>query len=417
MLAALAPGQQATGPHLVLARMPGNPSSRLYDVNAGNGAVAARPRFLGDDFMPLAIAIDPFDRHALIAVDLGNGQSRILRLPPWPGAAPWILADVNGRIVQLRVAWDWLAVAVDDPAGGLLRLPRRGGTPTLVHAQANVTAMSGHGPNSHDVLLAWSGRATFGADSGLAIVDVDTAQVSYGPFAWTNPSGVEITAIADLPLPQARQLLALGDGTLQQFTGGPTPVALATTPPLPAGGCLALESVNGPALTAVAIGGASLPSIYEVDLLSGAISGHSRAIPGEPVDFAFGQPEPGRAIPYSRPCGAPALDLSVSGALQPGGTIVLGLDHAAGPGLALLVAGFDDFAGALPVALPGGCGLQVLPQATLLLPTDPLGHSQHTIAIPLRTELLGAILFAQWLQIDASASIALSAAWSLQVGL
>src|SRR5262245_16160567 len=80
-LLAAAPAQVAPATTVVLTDTGFGPQSQLVAVT-GTGAMAPFGRFPSDALPPLAVALDPIDRELLVAVDLGGGTSRLLRLRP-----------------------------------------------------------------------------------------------------------------------------------------------------------------------------------------------------------------------------------------------------------------------------------------------------------------------------------------------
>src|SRR5262249_34393969 len=117
---ACAAGQAPSRAHQVLVRMPGtDPASRIVAVDSQSGTAALRDRFDGDTMTPLAIALDPYDGDTLVAVDTGGGSSRILRIAGDPSGGSQLLAEVPGKVVDLVVQGDSLAIAVDDLEGGV----------------------------------------------------------------------------------------------------------------------------------------------------------------------------------------------------------------------------------------------------------------------------------------------------------
>src|SRR5207247_2112012 len=101
--ATLTLAQQPTGPHLVATRLIGNnPATLIVAVDPVTGFVSNRDRFIGDVLPPLAIALDPYDGHVLLAVDQGNGSSLLLRIVDGGAtSASTVMAEIPGRVSQI----------------------------------------------------------------------------------------------------------------------------------------------------------------------------------------------------------------------------------------------------------------------------------------------------------------------------
>jgi hypothetical protein len=297
-------------------------------------------------------------------------------------------------------------------------MPRRGGPASIVVAQANVTALQGFGPYGNIVMLAWTGRpGTAAVDSGVAFVDPTTGATLFGPLTFSNPTGLEVTGAFDLPTGVPRQLLSFADGTFALFAGliGP-PQPVVTSPVIPPGGAVAMRQIGGNGQAPMMLGGASYPHLYDVDPWLGFVTPRSVALPGSPVDFASGLEQGPQGLQFGQRCGATALFGSWSGIPQPGNTFTITVlgppnDHA------VLVIGLTDFAfGAFPFALPGGCPLEVSPDAVVLHLLGTSGNSGQSIAVPPGPAFLGVRLFNQWLHLDA-AGISVSEGAVLRIGV
>ena len=110
------------------------------------------------------------------------------------------------------------------------------------------------------------------------------------------------------------------------------------------------------------------------------------------------------------PCRTASRQIAASGSVsalsngawqQPGSLLLTVLgppnDHA------VLVVGLTDFGfGAFPFPLPGGCHLDVSPDAIVLRLLGSAGASGQTIVIPPGPAFLGVRLFNQWLHLDAT---------------
>lgn len=420
LVLACAGAAQTTFPHVVLTELPGGaPRAQLVAVDPATGAPTALGGFASDALLPLAVAFDPYDRDLLVALATGAGQSAIVRLDAVGSAfAEFPIATVPGPVVDLTVLGGDLLIAVDAPGGGLYRVPRRGGAPALALAWPNLTALQAYGPAGSVVMLAWTGRpGTAQPLSGTGLYDVAAGAFVFGPDAFPNPTGRATTGVVDLPTAIPRQVLAFDDGTFALFAGliGPGLMPIATTPPVPPGGAVAMHSAGAFSFIPMGLGGAAHPFLYELDPFTGAVVPRSAALPGVPVDFAPGLDRAAISHGYGAACGPVALAHSWSGLPQLGTTLV---DAVQGPpnALVLLAGGLDDFAfGLLPAPLPGGCPLEVLPDVVLAFVTSPAGFASQVISIPATPSLVGTTAFLQWVHYD-PAGLSTSAAAAHRVG-
>ena len=420
LLAATATAQIPTYPHLVLTRLAGsNPAAQILEVEPTTGAAQPLGRFPSDVMLPLAVTIDPFDGSPIVALVSAGTQSRIVRLER-SGAAflEFHITDVPGAVTGMAVQQNDLLVSVDGSNGGLYRMGRRGGAPTVVLAQSNTTAMHGYGPYGTIALIAWTGRpGTAAIDSGVALVDTTTGAMLLGPHTFANPTGLELTSAFDLPTGVPRQLLSFADGTFALFAGliGPRQ-PVVTSPVIPAGGAVAMHQIGAYGFSPLAVGGAPYPYLYDVDPWLGFVTVRSVALPGAPVDFVSGLDRGAQGLQFSERCGTISLFGGWSGLQQPGNSFALTVQ---GPvnGYAVLAIGLTDFAfGAFPFALPGGCLLEVSPDAVVFHLLGASGAASQSIAVPAGPAFLGVQLFNQWLHLDV-AGISVSAAAAHRIGL
>jgi hypothetical protein len=394
--AAFAPAQGPTHPHLIATYLSaGNPSTALLEVDVAAGMVVTLPRFALDALPPLAVARDRFDGHPVVALDLG-GTTRLVRLEPAGGSfVEHVLADLPGRVVGLSVDGEEIVVGIADL--GVHAVPRRGGAARLVRAVPNLADVYPHGATA--VLVAWTGRVgTATPDSGIEMVDVATGQTLVGAFTWPNPAGTEITAVVDLPTGAFRQLLGFADGTFALHVAG-TVTPVVTTPVVPAGGVGAFGRVTVAGVNVLALGGAAFPFLYDVDAWTGFVSLRSAALPGTPVDVAVGATAFGDSLVMTQHCGGVPLLNTWTGWPSSGTTLTL---RSGGPiGLpALLVVGLDDHGPGIPWLLPGGCQLDITPDATVFHVFDAQGQATQPLPIPAGTAFHGTRLFTQWLAPD-----------------
>src|SRR5262245_45034190 len=372
---------------------------------SSTGAMTNFGRFPSDALPPLAVALDPIDREILVAVDLGGGTSRLLRLRPNGStgfAGEIVLADLPGRCEQLSVAGEWLLAVVGggSASGGVYRLPRRGGAARRTVALPQACALLAFGSSDVAIVL-WSGATPVPSAPGLVHVDTATGQVLFGPFAFQNRIGARPTGLIDLPTALSRQLIAFADGTFALFVGGlGDPTAVPMNPQPPPGGAVAFMPDGNSAFAGIAVGGAALPALYRADS-SGNASLIAFPLPGAPVDLAPPLPAFPQVVPFGDACGPQLLQLvlGVSGPPQVGNTSFdVRVGNALPLQLAFFVAGADDvLGGALPVTVLG-CPLHVSPDAIDFVVTNAGGLGIKTLPIPNVPALANAMLFAQWAQ-------------------
>lgn len=415
-----ATAQVPTAATVVLTRTTGAFQSQVLAVDAA-GAVQGFGRFPSDALPPLAVEVDPIDRQVVVAVDLGGGSSRVLRL--LPGAAGSFLgevalADLPGPCAQLTMVGDSLLAVVGGNSGGVYRLPRRGGPATLVFARPQASALLAFG-QSDIVLLAWSGTAGPAPSApGLVHVDLATGQPLFGPFPFANFAGRQITGLIDLPTALSRQLVAFADGTFALHVAGlgdPTPVPML--PPPPPGAAVAFEQ-DGFGFSGLGLGGAVAPYLYRADS-AGTVTVLAGPLLGDPVDLSIPLSPFPQVLTFGAACGAPQLQL-VNGAQGPPQVGNLSFDvrvlGAVPQQPVFLLWGFDDvLGGALPLPVLG-CTLHVSPEQIDLVIANAGGLGSRHLPIPNVPSLAGAIAFAQW-ALPVGGGVAASAAMALHVGL
>ena len=410
-------GQAQTLPHFVLTELLGSPAAQVLELDPLTGAYQPIIGFPSDNLPPLAMAQDPIDGDLLVALWEAVGNSRVVRLHRFAGAYVEVpVVTVPGRVVDLAVVLESVLIAVDAANGGVYRAPRRGGAATLVLPQPNLTAMNAF--DYDGLALAWTGRpGTPALDSGVGVMSATQLQWWFGPFLFANPGGREITGVLDMPTGVPRQLLTFDDGTMELFSGFVIPPGqpLVFVPPLPVGATTALHFLGSYSLPVAALGNGAYPFLYTVDPWSTAVTQVSQALPGSPLDFAYGVSASAHAIPYGVACGAEVLQQTVPATAQLGGAMVVAVNGA--PNLAVLfAAGLDDFAlGQLPATLPGGCVLEVSPDVVLLEVTSPSGGATKTINVPALPALLGTVVHTQWAHYD-PAGISVSRAIANWIG-
>ncbi|HLQ38153.1 MAG TPA: hypothetical protein VK348_10145, partial [Planctomycetota bacterium] len=215
--AQIAPGQIAPGNAVVAVRLVGSPATQLLAVDLVTGAATALPRFPADVMPPLAIEFDRIDGELLLAVDLGNGSSRLLRYTLQNGVpvAERALADVPGHVTELAPSAGRILAAVDGPQGGIYQLSRYGGPATLLLALPRLAVLQTDASGSNFATVVWSGTAgPPPADPGSGLVNLSTGAFMFGPTSFVNYPHPDLTGAITLPFPQPRLVLAHADGTI-----------------------------------------------------------------------------------------------------------------------------------------------------------------------------------------------------------
>ena len=394
--------------HVLVASRGTAPATVLLDVDLANGSFVTLGRFISDTVPPRAVAVDPVNRDAIVALDFGL-TTRIVRVHRHRGAVVGqrVLGDVFGPVTRLAFGnSEFLFATVAGTAGGLFRIPRNGGTPVLVATLPDATALLPWGHHSTQAVIGQSGSPGF--DPRIRIVDLVTCQDVSGPHSFPNYTPLGITGIADLPTALIRYVLGHDDGTVALSVNFATPTAIPLTPTLPAGGT---RSLRGTGLDVLALGGASHPFLTSFTAFppSAAWTMRSNALPGDPVDFDF-DPGPGPdVVSFGLPCSM----LSLNGTGEPRlGNASFGLSLAAGvvQQPALLVLGVSDQMFAplpLPVPLPfSTCPLRVSAELAVSRTTDSLGRASWPLPVPNDPSLHAAILFAQVVQAQGTALVA-----------
>ena len=392
-------GQAPTLPHYVLTATAGGAGCEVVEVDPVIGTSTPIGPFPSDLLAPLAMTQDPYNGDLLVALDLGGTASSIIRLHRFFGTyVEYPMGSVPGRVVDLTVLDDTLLVAADASNGGLYTMPRRGGSSSLIHTQPNLTAMNPIGPSYGAVVLAWTGRAgTPALDSGVAVYDYTQGTFWFGQSYFPNPNNREITGVLDLPTAIPRQLLAFDDGTMGLFVlGALAPQPVPSPMVLPPGATTALHPRGPYSAEGVVLGNAAHPYLFVVDPWSGSTLGLAVALPGDPVDFAYGIERAAHSLLRGQPCGSHLLLQNYTSTAQLGGTLEATLD--ATPALPVLfVASLEDFGGGLlPAALPLGCSLEVMPDVVTLEFVPTSGTATKAIPVPNSPALFGTVVHTQW---------------------
>ena len=387
--------------------------TQLLDVDLTTGAFVVLPRFPSDGHAPLAVAVDPVDGRAIVAIDRG-GHTFVHRVGP---ADERLLADIPGLVTDLALAEGGdVFASVGGASGGIWRIPRNGGSQALLAAIPRASALATYGIGSNAAWVAVSGSNAPVLDPQARIVDLRTGATVNGPFVYTGYQVRGLTGIADLPTGAPRELVTDEGGNVSSSFGFGTPTPLQFLPQLPPGATRAL--VMRTAFDGVVLGGAAHPFLktffgYQSPQNWRMLAG---PLPGDPVDFdlmpprvasteVFGKSCPGSAGMFVQSLGVPSL-----------GNASFGLQLLAMPVTpTALVLGASEqvFLGQpLPLSLPGGC--QLLVAAPIVLPsaTNAAGSLTQVLGVPNDPWLRGGRVFAQWFQfpalgITASAAVAL----------
>lgn len=424
LLAALLPAQINPGDAVVATRLTGTPATQLLAVDLVTGSVRPLPRFAADGLAPLAVTFDQINRDLLLAVDLGNGNSRVLRFVVQNGLLPAsqrTMGDVPGRIVQIALADNDIVAAVGGSQGSVYRLPRNGGSASLLFARAHLGAMQSYGPAYTTLALGWSASSGPPAnDAGVGIVDLTTGQFVLGPETFAGYPHPVITGVMDLPTALPRQILTHADGTVavHVMLMGMLPTPLAIQPPVPAGGATALHPTQAYGFTPLVLGGVAFPHLWTFDPFAANPVRSQRAgpLPGDPVDFAIAPTWDTALLFFGDACGG-TMAIGATGMPSIGsGNFSIGLTQANPSAPTLFVLGLSDqLGGVLPLPLPSGCPLLVSPDATAFHLTSAQGTATQPLPVPNQWALAGLILFGQWLQAP-GLPFATSAAVTIHVG-
>lgn len=188
------------------------------------------------------------------------------------------------------------------------------------------------------------------------------------PFPWQPGQGIVVDLTAQILLPGSYLGSSVGAGVARAVNFSYTPGAPATS-----------FTGNGVALRMV-------------------------FAPHGLVAFGAGCASPGGVVPM----------LSGLGDGSRGSTMLLLADQALAPavgGFALGVSRAAWGGGLLPWPLGGGCALLVSPDAFAVAPITPvgggLGSAALALAVPGDPQLVGAVVYAQWAQVDAASPAAL----------
>lgn len=412
---------------LVATRLPaGNPATRLLLVDSSTGTFQTIQRFPSDNLPPLAVTFDGYDGEVVLAVADTNVSSRIvrLRLAGTSVLAERTIGQLPANCTHLEVLDDSVCAAAIGPAGGFYRLPRFGGMPVRILAEPEAAAMTGWGPSSTSLNLAWSSTAVPARGPGFGTYDLRAGAWSLGP--WNEPSlgARTVTGIGDLPTALVRQAVSFADGGFELVVyGGPGPTPIATVPPIPNGGAAAMKPLSPGSFSMRCVGSAAFPWLYGLEVwgLMPNVAMLAGPLPGDPVDLAIAPTNATSMLVFGRACGTPPPHLNSRG-WPVIGNLQFAIDLSGGAPLqpTVFVAGLSDSTAAggalLPYVLPSGCELRVAPDACLFQVSDASGNARQNLPIPNQPGLVGLRLFGQWLQ-SAAVPFAASEGTALVIGL
>ncbi|GAB4136954.1 MAG: hypothetical protein Fur0037_01790 [Planctomycetota bacterium] len=408
---------------LILTAMPTAPRARLLRVDA-SGSWTAMPGFPSDGLPPLALAIDPYDGAAVVALAEPGGGSRLVRLSRMGSTgAERVIGTAPGTCTALLVAGDEMVATFGGANGGLCRIPRLGGFAFPVTALPHAAAIESFGPQSAHVVLAWDQAPGTSQGPGFGLMDFEGNQWW---LRWHEPTfgARSVTGVADLPTALVRELVAFADGSFGIATyGGPPPTAVATSPPIPPGGAAAMKAPALGSTAVLAVGSSAFPFLYRLDAFAPPpnVAILAGPLPGDPVDFAPLPPAGPWILQFGEPCGAQAIRLSVQGVPRIGDPSLSILLAGAQPAtFSLLAVGFSDelALGSLPLpfVLPGQCALRVSPDGVVARVTDALGRASVPFGVPNDPGLAGLLLYAQWAQ-AASPQLSVSDSAAILIGI
>ncbi len=387
---------------LVISRTTTPALSALFDVDLTTGVVRPIDRFSLDRFPPLALAIDGVNGDVVAALQtpVGSVLARVQVIGTRVGAQA-SLGDVPGSATAVAQALDGNWITTTDQ--GVFVTARNGGVARRIVTLNQASAIETFGLGSAQALVAQSGSAS--SEPQLRWLDLITGQTIAGPWVYVGHTPRGITGVGDLPTGLSRQVLSQDDGTIAISVNFANPTTVALTPVLPAGATAAMH-VRG--LEGVVLGGSAHPFLKSFQALGGTqwtiLAG---PLPGDPVDFAF-RPSGAAAVSFGGACSSMSLsEVSAGGPPRVGNaTYALQLTSGLPSSAAFFALGASDqrlLALRLPAVLPGGCLAHVSSEIVLATSTSSFGAATLTIGVPSSQALVGAIAFAQWLQVRGGA--------------
>ena len=397
---------QSSSRALVVTATPAPRATTLLEVDTATGTIANIGRFAADGFAPLAVGFDPATGAALAAVDLGAQGSRLVRLDIRGSVVVQesVLGDVPGRVTGLAFGGrDEIVMTIEGANGGVYVMPRRGGPASLRHVLPRASAMGAIGVLSTAALIVQSGEVGPPViEPALWEIRLDTLEIRPGLTPLTGYRPLQISDLSMLPNGAATIYFSNDNGTVAEstFFSPPEPTGL---PQLAPGGTRAARG-------GVVLGGRADPFLRRIDAFGPAgprwviLAG---PLPGDPVDFEW-VPNLGRVNTFGERCPVPsAIGIAPQGGPPTLGNGFFGLGGhgaTANAPITLILGTSESRLGALalPLLLPGGCRLLISPEVALGSTASPFGSASQTIGIPNASILLGAVFYAEWLQINGS---------------
>ncbi|MBK8100648.1 MAG: hypothetical protein IPK26_26465 [Planctomycetes bacterium] len=411
---------QIQGGHaLVVTNLPGqNPRCELLDVDPAGGTIARIGRFVSDNLPARAVAIDPVQGDALLALDSGSG-TRIVRIALTGGraGAELPLGTIPGVVSDLTVGLECRVYCTTGGTGGaVFELPRMGGSPRVLAAAPFATAIGNPGIESGMLLIGISGDPNGDPRPAYGAIDLWTGQ--FGMHRLPGLPSLAVTGLGVRPFGND----VLTDGSRVWHVLLPTTTLGYQVPALPADGIRALERDDQQRL--LAIGGNGHPFLgflLDAPSLSQNWTTLAGPLPGDPIDFAI-QSTDWWGATFGGTCrhsGPPGPTLTGAGLSRLGNpNYWLAVQNAASMTLAIFVAGTSDrqaLGVQLPLPAPGGCPLLVAPDIALLHVTDNLGQARQTVPLPGVATLQGLVVFTQWLIVPPDLRVATTPAAGLHL--
>jgi hypothetical protein len=276
LLALSARCQDSSDEILVLTRLTGQPASALLIANWVTGSVTPVGRFAGDGLPPLAVASDPVNEDALVAIaDPLGSRLRRLRLDGASVTRERDLGTVPGVVSGIGVGpYADLWVATSGANGGLFTLPRNGGTVVRVLSLPNVVAID-LAPGSD---RAWLAQTDTGTGGALYEIDLPSGTIRR-VVPLPALAGQTLTSVIDPMVGADRVDVATTSGALYRIESS-TPVLWNLQSAFGAGGAMRLTRVPG---YLHVLGGASAPAVSAVPLFANYVFPQVASLPGDPV--------------------------------------------------------------------------------------------------------------------------------------
>lgn len=417
------PAQVPPNTAVVATSVAAQPATLLLAVDLATMAVTPLSGFANDQFAPLALRIDPINRDILLAVDLGGGTSRVLRLGLGGSTITRVrqLADVTGVITDIVVPYPGdLALTIDGPQGGIVRVDRSGGAPVPA-----LTAPFAVGAGSLSVYSAelWIAQSGVGAVPGQLRYWHSGSGNTGGTYPLPSIQPPTLTGIAELLTSIPTHVISTASGEVWQNILQQSLVQLPISPPLPPGGTESVRVAGGN--NGYVLGNSAYPFLQRFDAYSTAAQSWvvvAGPLPGSPKSFDISAPASAQVHSFGERCSPSATVpwIGLQGGYPQLGNGSFTLTTTGIPGAAAIVTiGFSDqsaFGSPLPFALPGGgCELLVSPDAAVLHINGVNGRSTQALPIPSSQSFAGVVLFGQWIHLIGGPLIAATDALALHV--